>query len=154
MAGLGLVGLGYTGLAGEDATTRDDNGAIVAEGEIGAFRIRLGDCLNGAAVGLVESMEGVPCSEAHDLEVYHAFNLPEQDGTYPGDDEVGVQAEDGCYRAFAPFVGMSYEDSVYGFNAMTPTRESWDELDDREVLCLLGNYDGTPKTGSAEGRAR
>lgn len=154
VAGLGLVGLGYTGLAGQDDTTRDESGAIVAEGEIGAFRIRLGDCLNGGATGLIESLDGVPCSQSHDLEVYHAFNLGEGDGTFPGEDEVASEADQGCFEAFEPFVGESYEDSVYGFSAMTPTEGSWDGLDDREVLCLLGNYDDTPKTGSAEGTAR
>lgn len=149
MAGLGLVGLGYTGLAGQDATTRDDNGAIVESGEVGAFRIQLGDCLNGATTGLIESMDGVPCSTPHDVEVYYAFNLPEGDGQYPGDTAVGDAAGERCYAAFPGFVGRDYESSIYGFTTLSPSSESWDQIDDREVLCLIANYDGTKKTGTA-----
>ena len=151
VAGLGLVGAGYAGLAGEDNTTRDDAGAIVEEGELGAFRIRVGDCIGGQLGDEVESVDGVPCTGPHQFEVYYAFNLPNGDGDYPGDQSVAEQAEQGCYAAFQPFVGQTYEDSIYGFNTLTPTRGSWDGLDDREVLCMIGNYDGTAKTGSARG---
>lgn len=147
MVGLGLVGAGYTGLGGEDNTTRNDNGDIVEAGEIGAFRIQLGDCLNGTATGLVESMEGVPCSMPHDVEVYHAFLLP--GGVFPGATAVSEAASEGCYNAFEPFVGHEYETSIYDISSLYPTLESWNQLDDREVLCLMDNYDRTKKTGSA-----
>ncbi|MCP3987467.1 MAG: hypothetical protein GY724_00195 [Actinomycetia bacterium] len=153
VAGLGLVGVGYAGLGGEDNTTRDDAGSIVEEGELGAFRIRVGDCIGGALGDEVESVDGVPCDGPHEFEVYYAFNLPEGDGNYPGDYSVEEAASDGCYEAFEPFVGVVYEASIYGFNTLTPTEGSWDGLDDREVLCMLGNYDGTLKTGTARGSA-
>ena len=154
VAGLGLVGVGYTGLAGQDDTTRSDTGAIVEGGELGAFRIRVGDCLAASADGEFESIEGIPCSEPHADEVYHAFNLAEGDGSWPGDSQVADEADLGCYNAFAPFVGLDYESSVYGYSTISPTEGSWNGLDDREVLCLIGNYDGTSKTGSARNTAR
>ena len=147
VVGLGLVGAGYTGLGGEDNTTRDDNGDIVESGEVGAFRIQLGDCLNGATTGLIESMEGVPCSAPHDVEVYHAFNLP--DGPYPGDASISQSVGDACYDAFEPFVGHDYETSIYDISSLSPTLGSWNELDDREVLCLMDMYDGSKKNGTA-----
>ena len=147
MAGLGLVGLGYAGIGGQDATTRSEDGAITAEGELGAFRIRLGDCVEGVFSGPVESVQGVPCDGPHMLETYHAFNLAGDD--YPGDDVVSELADDGCYAAFEPFVGLSYEESIYGISSLTPTSGSWDELGDREVLCFIGHYDNTTKVGSA-----
>lgn len=151
VAGLGLVGVGYAGLGGQDNTTRDESGAIVDGGELGAFRIQTGDCLGEVGDGEVESVEGIPCDQPHQFEVYFAFNL--DDGDFPGDASVAEQGEQRCYSVFASFVGLSYEESVYGFTTLLPTEASWDELDDREVLCLLGNYDGTPKTGSARGTA-
>ena len=147
VVGLGLVGAGYTGLGGQDNTTRDDNGDIVEAGEVGAFRIQLGDCLNGMTTGLIESMEGVPCTTPHDVEVYHAFLLP--DGEYPGDDAISEAASNTCYDAFEPFVGHEYETSIYDYSFLSPSLGSWDELDDREVLCLMDNYDRTKKTGTA-----
>lgn len=79
--------------------------------------------------------------------MYHAFNLP--DGVYPGEASVTEAAGNGCYNAFEPFVGHEYETSIYDLSYLYPSSESWDQLDDREVLCLMDNYDGTKKTGSA-----
>ena len=154
VAGLGLVGAGYTGLAGQDDTTRSEDGAIVESGELGAFRIRVGDCLDSSLGTEVESVEGLPCDQPHSYEVYHAFNLSEGDGTFPGDDAVGTAADEGCYQAFEPFVGLSYQESTYDFLTLVPTEGSWDGLDDREVLCLIANLDGTAKTGTAADTAR
>lgn len=149
VAGLGLVGVGYAGLGGEDNTTRDEAGAIVDGGEIGAFRIQVGDCLGAIGDGEFESTQGIPCDQPHQYEVYFAFNLP--DGDFPGDNAVAETGEERCYNVFFPYVGTAYEESVYGFTTLLPTEASWDQLDDREVLCLISNYDGTDKTGSAEG---
>lgn len=153
-AGLGLVGAGYAGLglAGEDNTVRDEAGQVVEAGELGAFRVRVFDCINGSMEGLVESVEGVPCEGPHQLEVYHASNLALAE--YPGEDAMVEAGEQRCLEAFEPFVGIAYEESVYGFSVLYPSEQSWEELDDREVLCMLGNVDGTPKTGSAKGSAR
>ncbi len=152
IAGLGLVGAGYLGLAGEDNTSRNEQGEIVEGGELGAFRIRLGDCLAGAPEGVIESVQGVPCEEPHDSEVYHAFMLP--DGPFPGEDAVFALVDEGCYAAFAPFVGHDYETSVFDFGAIYPSSESWTAVDDREVLCTIAHFDGTPKTGSARDAGR
>ncbi len=133
-----------------DETTRDDDGSIVDEGEIGAFRIQVGDCLGTIEEsGQIETAQGIPCDQEHQYEVYHAFDLP--DGDFPGQVSVSSQAEEGCLAAFDPFVGIEYAVSIYGFTSLIPTQQSWDAIGDREVLCLLGNFDGTPKTGSAAG---
>ena len=34
---------------------------------------------------------------------------------------------------------------------MAPTKDSWEQIDDREVLCLITMMDGSTSTGSAEG---
>lgn len=150
VAGLGLVGASYLGLAGEDNTTRDETGAVVEGGEVGAFRIQLGDCLLDSPDGDFESIEAVPCDESHQSEVYAAFNVPFSEiAAFPGRDSIRAAADDGCLAEFEAFVGRSYELSVYGISSITPTEGSWDEFDDREVLCLVSNFDGTPKVGSA-----
>lgn len=141
-----MVGAGYLG-SSDDNSTRDESGNIVESGEVGAFSIKLGDCLNGAATGSIESMEGVPCSTPHDVEAYHVFNMP--DGVYPGDAAVSETAGNACFDAFEPFVGHPYETSIYDISTLAPSLESWNEIDDREVLCLMDNYDDSKKTGSA-----
>ena len=149
VAGLGLVGVGYAGVGGEDNTVRDDGGTIVDGGEIGAFRIQVGDCLGDIASGEFESAQGLPCDQPHQYEVYFAFNMP--DGDFPGDTSVATEGDERCFQQFETFVGQTYEESIYGFTSLLPTAESWDALDDREILCLIGNYDETQKTGSARG---
>src|SRR5262245_65923680 len=111
-AGLGLVGVGVVkGVAGEDHTTRDDAGAVVEGGEVGAFRIRLGDCLAQIApTGEFESVNAVPCSEPHAAEVYAAFNLlADEDAAWPGSPSISSEADEGSYIRFEPFVGVPYE---------------------------------------------
>lgn len=152
LAALGLLGAGCASTGDDDATTRDESGEIVGEGEIGAFRIKVGDCLGAIDGGSqIETAQGVPCTGEHQYEVYHSFDIP--DGDFPGDSAVSTSAQDGCLAEFETFVGIAYEESIYGFTSLLPTEESWDRLDDREVLCLIGNFDGTPKSGSAQGSA-
>lgn len=140
---------GCAGTSQSDASTRDETGAIVEEGAVGAFRIEVGDCLSGVGEGLIESANGVSCNTSHQYEVYHRYVFPE--GDFPGTEVIETMAERECLQAFEGFVGVAYEESVYGFTALQPIEESWNKIDDREVLCMLGNYDGTDKTGSARG---
>ena len=128
---IALVSVGCSGSSVEDDTTRSEGGAITEEGDLGVFRIQVGDCIGGGLSDEVESVEGVPCNEPHEQEVYHVFDLPEGDGSYPGDISVAEQAESGCTTAFEPFVGLSYEASIYGINTLTPSMDTWDSVGDR-----------------------
>jgi len=145
-AGLGLVGAGYAGLGGQDDTVRNDDGAVVEGGEVGAFRIRLGDCLQDISGTTFESVEAVPCADPHASEVYHAFLLTGAE--WPGRDAVGSQADDGCFDAVETSLDLSIGLEEYGITSITPTEQSWDELDDREILCLVGRADGGITVGS------
>ncbi len=148
------MGLGVSGLAGEDNTGRNDDGAIVEEGELGAFRIRLGDCVNGLGFSAetyeVESVTGVPCSEPHEAEVYLAFNM-DGGSTYPGEQAVFADGDERCYNAFEPFVGRDYATSALDFTYLYPTKESWEQIDDREILCMIVSVDNSLITGSSRG---
>lgn len=145
-AAISLLGVACS--SGDD-TTRDDSGAIVEEGDLSAFSLNVGDCLVGDATGEVSGFEGVPCDQPHDNEVFLTFDMA--DGDFPGDPAIQAEAEAGCLPAFESFVGTAYEDSIYGLTWLFPTADSWAELDDREIACLVNNFDGTQKTGSAAG---
>ncbi|MEM9652003.1 MAG: septum formation family protein [Actinomycetota bacterium] len=149
----GLLAVGCTPTSAQDGAVRAGVARNPADseisGEIGALRIQPGDCLRGLEAGLVTSAEAVPCDSSHQYEVYHRYVFP--DGDYPGDTTVSAVADEQCLGAFAPFVGLDYADSVYGYTALQPVQESWDRADDREVLCLIGRYDGSAKTGTARG---
>jgi len=146
VAGLGLVGAGYAGLAGHDDTVRNESGQVVEAGEVGAFRIRLGDCLAATPDGDFESVQAVPCADPHASEVYAAFMLPA--GDYPGDAQVDAMADEGCYDRVGNAIDLSLGLDDYGLSSITPRAEGWNEIDDREVLCLVGRIDGGSSTGS------
>jgi putative regulator of septum formation len=150
VAGLGLVGVGYAGVAGQDETARDNAGAVVEGGQVGALRIRTGDCFGDVPGATFEAVDAVPCSQPHKFEVFDAFNLPfENSAAYPGDESITTLADDGCFNRFAGFVGIAYAQSIYNYSIVYPLAGTWDEFDDREVMCLISNYDGTSKQGSA-----
>jgi hypothetical protein len=118
------------------------------------FSLEVGDCFNdpegtelgSEGINQVEELPVVDCEEPHDNEVY--ASLEQEDGEYPGDEEIQGLAIDGCVAEFEGYVGVAFEESEFDAFPITPTAESW-EQGDREVLCAL--FGEEPKTGSAEG---
>jgi hypothetical protein len=136
----------------QDDTVRDESGAIVEGGGVGAFVIQNGDCIIIPSNDLVQSVEGVPCSQSHDAEAYYLFDLA--DGSYPGPDWVSESGLNGCLGAFPAFVGISYDRSEFDVFWLEPTEDSWNELDDREIVCMVTALDGSSLTGSMRGSGR
>ncbi len=150
--------LGLTACSSGDEATRDETGAVASEGTVDAFAVELGDCIQDPTAGAdpnevaeVQSIEAVPCDEPHDGEVYHVFDMP--DGDYPGDEAVLAAVEEGCVAAFADFVGKPYEESSLDYLSLQPTQETWEQMDDREVVCIVADPSGEKKIGSLRGAA-
>jgi ribonucleotide reductase alpha subunit len=106
----------------------------------------VGDCYNDevAAETSEESTEvtnvaGLPCTEPHDNEVYPVFNTTLTE--FPGAEEMFHQSFEECLGRFDNFVGTKYEDSQLDITVMYPTSESWIELADREIICVLYDLD-------------
>ena len=100
----------------------------------------------------VGELDKVDCDEAHDNEVIAVFDLEGDD--FPGADEVQSQAEEGCVGEFEDYVGSTFEESDLDLFTITPTEETWDEADDREVICSVYALDESPLEGSVEGSER
>lgn len=152
VAGLGLVGAGVAGLgiAGDDSSTRNSSGQIVEAGEVGAFRIRLGDCLlRLPSDTTLQSARAVPCSDPHIYEVVGAFNVPGAPGSvYPGTTRM-EQFAGQCVIEFEKYVGIKIQYSRHTVHSyIYPSKESWDQLNDREILCFGGNLPLTSRIGS------
>lgn len=118
-------------------------------GDVDVFSFEVGDCFSDAGGDTVESLPLISCDEEHDVEVYALYDLP--DGDFPGDDAVVEAASEGCLERFDAYVGIAYADSVYDINTIFPTENTWNNLFDREIVCLLVRIDGQPNIGSAEG---
>jgi hypothetical protein len=140
---LGLVALVVVALLAPTEPQRDTQGRVTERHEISTFDIREGDCVDDPALMAageeeieVQQAEAVPCGQAHDLEAYRVFDLDGED--YPGRRLVVRRATLGCLEAFEGFVGRNYRSSEAEFWTYYPQQRSWDLLDDRTVVCLVG----------------
>ena len=115
--------------------------ACATQGNV--FSLDVGQCFNDDSAArdvAVSEVALVDCAEPHDSEVYGSFDLA--DGEYPGLSAVSSVAEEGCRGIFADYVGVPYDQSVLLATNFVPSKSSWDDLDDREVICLLLPADG------------
>jgi hypothetical protein len=131
---------------------RDDSGAIVSEGSLDAFKMRVGDCFDDGSAFTTDSddvgsVPGVPCSKPHDNEVYAVFDVAV--ASFPGDG-IADLAHEGCLQRFEGFVGKDYESSSLDIASLHPSRDSWAQ-NDREVVCAVYDIDAKKLTGSVKG---
>ncbi|WP_017581956.1 septum formation family protein [Nocardiopsis valliformis] len=119
-----------------------------------AMDVEVGDCFNEEEMFAVpggenEEVSDVPlidCAEPHNAEFFYAEDLP--DGDFPGDTSVRRSAEEICEgSALDDFLGENVTESDIFIGSLQPNVETWDLLDDREILCYVV-VDGDPVTGS------
>ncbi len=121
------------------------------------MEIGVGDCFTESEMqtalggGEVEDIPLVDCSESHDSEVFHVEDLPE--GDFPGTESVNASLDEICAgSAFTEFVGVDYAESELYASGLSPTSETWEMLDDREIVCYVAS--DAPITESLEGANR
>ena len=119
------------------------------------FALNVGECFDDPpnfdpGIEVLE-LDGIPCDQLHDNEVYALIDYP-GDGLapFPGDDALSVFVDDECLVAFEEYVGGDYVSSNLDFADLRPTAGSW-EQGDREIVCFLYDFDLRPLTGSAVG---
>lgn len=148
LSGCSVIG-SILGNGGGDAP-RDDKAQVTRSSSIGIFNLKLGDCKMSDSGTTVSDTDVVPCDKPHDEEVFYEFKLP--DGEYDSaaiDKEVEKCAGD----AFTTFIGIAYDDSTLDVAYMTPTKDTWEEMNDRLVQCIVSDPAGQT-TGSLKGSAR
>ena len=142
LGSLWLVGIIVAVVVSEAAgPDRDAAGAVVSDGDVSAFDLRLGDCAAELSVGDARTLRLVPCTQPHEGEVYAVFSLPGDD--YPGETDTDRLAKGGCDRRLTDQFGAS---ASYDYHYLLPTAESW-ATGDREVTCVARNPDGRQLTG-------
>jgi hypothetical protein len=145
----GLLLAGLVLLSACNSAERDDTGQIVKGGDLDVFTVKVGDCFQDPSTLEIEDVSAIPCSQPHDNEVYHVFKLG--GSRYPGDEAIEEAAFDGCLGPFAAYVGTDYDSSSLDYSWLTPTERSWNELDDREIVCILYDAEYNRLTGSMKG---
>lgn len=137
--------------AGSTEAVRDEGGAVVAAGVVDPFSVRAGDCLLEPEDDRVADIDVVPCDQAHDLEIFHAFAQPGED--YTSRNTLLAQAEAGCEPEFSPSIGIPYGDSALEYRTFVPSEVGW-RHGDRTILCAVYDPAVEQTSGSLLGSAR
>lgn len=139
------------------AARRGDDGSLTSGGTVTVDDLRVGDCFDASDDVEISDVDGVPCAEPHDYEVFLVQERPGE--TYPTDAEFEEIFGSMCVPAFEAYVGSDYVSSALYAGFITPSQASWDD-DDREYICYLyepvspTSTENVPQTGSAKGSAR
>lgn len=118
------------------------------------MQLTLGQCIDDSVVGQEGEQEvgvlpEVDCTEPHTGEVYYVEDLTDE---VFNPVTVGNAADEACYDAFEPFVGIAPEESRYYISSIVPSYDTW-EAGDRQVACLLVGEVDEQLTGSLKGAA-
>lgn len=130
-----------TGCSGSDVGREEGVPGVTEAGDLSVFDLEPGDCL-GELENLTDQLEDVPvepCTDVHRIEVYHLQEYPSE--TYPGEAELVTYADGICLAEFGTYTGVDYFSvgtSLY-FSYMYPTFDSWNESDDRGIICVVGS---------------
>lgn len=133
-----------------DADRDDETGQVTESQNIDVFALKVGDCKMTSASGLIEAVDVVPCAEPHDEEVYHEFKM--DDGDF-SEEAVDAASQECVGEAYTEFVGVTWDESALDVYPITPTQDTWEQLNDRVIQCVISDPAG-PVEGSLEGAAR
>ena len=127
---------------------RNEAGEIDIAGSVDAFEIQVGDCYDDRVTlsDDVSDVPGVPCTVAHDNEVFATFDVASSE--WPGEDRITELADDGWLERFEGYVGATYEESVLYITTLMPSEGSWNQIGDREVVCVAYHMEGDKLTSS------
>jgi putative regulator of septum formation len=128
--------------ASSSATSSPTARALPTTGELTLAQFQVGDCLTGANLQLNKPTpwpklsEAVPCSQGHTAEVFYAsLNHWSKNTPFPGTDGIRKNATAACDGAFASYVGIAYQKSVYTWTDIVPDASSWPN-GDRALRCV------------------
>jgi hypothetical protein len=97
----------------------------------------------------VKTLPIIDCAQPHSHEIF--ATVTSNESVYPGVDALGSFAQVKCLSAFEDFVGISAFDSQLSYTWLVPSLDSWNDKDDREVLCVLTRRDASPMVGTMKG---
>jgi hypothetical protein len=120
------------------------------------FDVKPGQCFTAPSKVKAElsSLHRVACTRPHTQESYAAVpfqtsaaelasGAASADGAFPGADALTKFAKGACAQRFARYVGIDYLDSSLFFTYLLPSARSWEQDDDRTVLCFVTTTGGT-----------
>jgi hypothetical protein len=130
---------------------RGDDGALSSAGRVSVNDLHPGDCFNSGDETEISDVDGVPCGEPHEYEVF-AVDTHEAPAL-PSDAELETVFGSICLDEFASYVGAPYETSEIYASMISPSEGSWAD-GDRTFTCVLYDPDDAELTESLRGAAR
>ena len=132
------------------------------------FSVKPGDCFSAPKSVQVQlsTLTKKPCSSDHTQEAYALVSfappggaaarptaIPSLTSSYPGSDVLTTFAQGACAQRYAGYVGVDYLDSSLFFTYLLPSARSWEQADDRDVICFVTTT-GSTLTSSVKGSKR
>jgi hypothetical protein len=130
---------------------RGDDGSLTTSGTVSVDDLRVGDCFNSGDEEEISNVDGVPCTEAHEYEVF-AVDTYEAD-SLPSDAAMESVFSSLCVPPFETYVGFPYATSALYGSMITPSQESWND-GDRTFVCVLYDPENAQLTSSMRGAGR
>ena len=116
---------------------------------------RVGTCLAfdvNTSASVTELPKVDSCTVEHTHEIYSVVDSTAE--VYPGFEQLEAEAQASCFAGFQEYVGISPFDSELFYSWLVPTLDTWENDDDREIICVAGSANGGPLTESIKGIAR
>ena len=140
------------------ACSKDDGDKAAAKGEnVSTLELQAGQCLRPPSkpVPELEKVRVLPCTEPHTQEVFAIVQYTNTDKglDYPGDKTLRDFADGACLEQYEEYVGVPYTDSSLFYTYLLPSPRSWNDRDDRDVMCVITTT-GENLTASVKGSAR
>jgi Septum formation len=130
---------------------RGDDGSLVSAGTVSVDDLQVGDCFNTGDETEIADVDGVPCTEVHEYEVFAVETYDAE--ALPDDSQLEAVFTSICSQPFESYVNFPYATSAIYANMITPSEESWAD-GDRTYICVLYDPDDPELTQSMRGAAR
>lgn len=92
---------------------------------------------NSAVDTTMTNIPIVPCTEPHQNEIYHIYNLPDDEGYLETEDSIKEMLQV-CQNEFESLSSSSELGSSYQLSVLTPSSDSWQQ-GDRQVVCYVSD---------------
>jgi len=123
---------------GGGGPSRGKDGQVTQAGDLSVFDLRVGDCFTPPkdVKAEIDSVHVVPCKSSHTQETFAIVPYDKSD-TYPGDAALRNFADGACLSRYEDYVGVSYLDSKLFYTYLLPSARSWNDGNDRKVVCVV-----------------
>jgi hypothetical protein len=111
---------------------------------VSVFSIEPGQCFQTPSKvhAQLSELDRRPCDQPHTREAYAVVEYAAASGqtaatTYPGEQALSAFAQGSCAQHYRDYVGVDYLDSSLFFTYLMPSARSWQQDDDRKVICFV-----------------